>query len=170
MNFYLRRGLKEDKIKEWARLSNQLSSIILTNQEGTWVWIWNIEKDVIFTSKSLTRVLTTARTRGKEQLYQSIWKGKNPTRVKFITWELTHSCINTYDKLQSRSPLDSYLPQLLHCTFVKRLQRLPFTGSAPVSMLQLFGILTLMFLLLWKIQFCRRTLFPSYFSLSPAIL
>uniref|UniRef100_A0A9I9E8L9 Uncharacterized protein n=1 Tax=Cucumis melo TaxID=3656 RepID=A0A9I9E8L9_CUCME len=57
-NLYLGRGLKEDEIKEWACLSNLLSSVILTNQEDTWVC--NIDKDGIFTSKSLRRALAIA--------------------------------------------------------------------------------------------------------------
>lgn len=40
----------------------------------------------------------------KTDFYHHVLSGHYPKKVRFFIWELNHSCINTFDKLQRRSP------------------------------------------------------------------
>lgn len=100
MNF--RRNLKEDEIEEWPTLSALLSSFTPSNRGD--LWLWNLEKHGYFTTKSLTRNLPPGSVSSTDDLYKSIWKATYPRKVKFLLWELSHSCFIKFDKLQRRCP------------------------------------------------------------------
>lgn len=107
-NFHPRRNLSDGEMEEWASLSHALSMVNLN--ESPDLWCWNLEKDGTFSSKSLSLLLSSSRDWICKDLYIAIWKGSYPKKVKFYIWELSHSCLNTYDKLQRRSPWISLSP------------------------------------------------------------
>lgn len=70
-----------------------------------------------FSCKSLSEALSFA-TSSKDPLYSIIWAGHSPKKVNFFMWELSYNSINTYDKLQHRTPWMSLSPNC--CTICLR--------------------------------------------------
>lgn len=90
-----RRNLKEIEIDEWASLINSLDQITLS--KATDNWCWKLEKNGDFSSNSLLKSLSAGH------LFDCS-NANTPQKSKFFIWEISQSCMNTTDKLQSRSP------------------------------------------------------------------
>lgn len=90
------------------------------------------KKNGKLTLKSHSKSLSSTGERGCTDLYLSIWKGSYPKKVKIFIGELSHSCLNTQDKLQGRS-------QLLHHAqgWGKSQNHLSFSANRSIS----FGII-----------------------------
>lgn len=89
-------------INEWAALSNLIPSIHLTDCQGK--WIWKLDAKESFSSKSLVTSLVSGNQSQTKELYKKIWKEPCPKMIKLFSWEISHSCFNTLDRLQKRCP------------------------------------------------------------------
>lgn len=92
---------KDNEIDDWAALSLILPNGDFTNRDD--IWLWNLDPSS-FTSRSLTKHLSSTGRNFYESIHKIIWKDLHPQRAKFFIWELNHSCLNTHDKLQRKSP------------------------------------------------------------------
>lgn len=81
---------------------NELEDIHLTAFDD--VWCWNLEKNSFFSAKFFTLSRASKGNVIYKHPYQSIWSASYPKKVKFFIWGLQHTCLNTHDNLQTRSP------------------------------------------------------------------
>lgn len=75
--YFPRRNLKDLEFQEWTDLHSHLQPYSPNGDDDN--WCWNLEKEGLFTTKSLSEVLASTSL-DKKPLYNIIWSGHTPKK------------------------------------------------------------------------------------------
>lgn len=105
-NLHFRCNLTDSEIQKWPSLTTILASVCFHMVPDS--WRWTIDPSSSFSIKSLIDDLTGSIDFSARDLYSAIWFDHYSRRIKIFFWELSHSAINTADRLQRRMAYVSF--------------------------------------------------------------
>ena len=86
---------------------------VTQSEKGNW-WVWTFQKSGTFTTGYLTKQLASTGNMVKFKFYKLLRRGQSLKDVKFLIWELSQACINTFDRLLWKSPWITISPSCCH--------------------------------------------------------